>query len=91
MTYEEGIQYMVNLCSGETTRYSKTIKTDYDCLYIKYPGYKEIGDYQVNYDNHPPRHQEVCKMLYDLVRSSKYSYNQLFDLLSDLYKNGTNI
>ena len=91
MTYDEGIKYMERLSLGVTTLHSKTIKTDYDCLYIKYPGYKESGDYQVNYNNHPPTHQEVCMMLYNLVRNSKNIYSQLFDLLSDLYRNGTNI
>lgn len=91
MTYSEGTKYMLSLYTDDLLQHSKTIETDYDCLTIKYPGYRGKGDYQVNYDNNPPSHQDVCKYLYDLVKGSTESYRDIFMLLSDLYDNGTDI
>ncbi len=91
MTYDEGTEYMQSLYSDNLARYSKTIETDYTCLTIKYPGYRGEGDYQVNYNDNPPTHQEICKYLYGLVNNSTESYSDIFNLLSDLYDNGTDI
>lgn len=91
MTYSEGTKYMLSLYTDDMPQHSRTIETDYDCLTIKYPGYRGKGDYQVNYDNNPPSHQDICKYLYDLVKDSTESYRDIFMLLSDLYDNGTDI
>lgn len=91
MIYSEGIEYMLSLCSDNLPRYSKTIETNYADLIIKYPGYRGKGDYQVNYNDNPPSHQDICKYLYDLVKDSTESYSDIYNLLSDLYDNGTDV
>lgn len=91
VTYSEGIEYVLGLYSSDLPRYSRTIETGYECIQIRYPGYRGAGDYQLNYDNHPPTHQDVCKYLYELVRTSTESYTDIVMLLNDLYDNGTEI
>ncbi|HRU97823.1 MAG TPA: hypothetical protein P5092_10400 [Ruminococcus sp.] len=87
MNYEEGIQYMRNLVAnnqrGQFTPYN-----NYPELVIKYPGYKQPGDYRMEINGEAITHADISSFLYN--RSSGL-YREYVQLLDDIYNNGTSV
>jgi len=84
MDYNEGIKHMkcLSKLNGEFSPYNG--------ITIKYPGYKQLGDYRLLVDGGAPTHADISEDLYNMVIDNEYSYNELKDFLTDIYDNGTN-
>lgn len=92
MNYSEGIKYMQDLCDNEKKGVFFPEST-YKKLKIYYPGYKNHGDYRLEIEgqNAPPKHTDICKWLYNMLINKQCEFIQLKKLLTDIYENGTNV
>lgn len=60
-------------------------------IVINYPGYKRPGDYKLTVNGGAaPKHEAISRMLYTLISTNTYTFQELKDFLTDIYHNGTN-
>ncbi|SFC04136.1 hypothetical protein SAMN05421747_103224 [Parapedobacter composti] len=62
MTYEEGVRYMIQLCTERRGRGPCSFWVGK--LLIEYPGYKAVGDYRLSIDGKAYTHEEMVWRLY---------------------------
>ena len=62
----------------------------YEDIIIYFPGSKKNGDYRLEIKGaNAPLHSDICRILYDYIKSNQYSYTVLVQFLKDIYYNGT--
>lgn len=85
MNYTEGINHMLQLSKSHGNF------SPFNGIVINYPGYKRPGDYKLTVNGGTaPKHEDISTMLYNLIYSNTYTFQQLKDFLIDIYYNGTN-
>lgn len=85
MNYTEGIQQMKNLIGQSGTLHP------YEDILISYPVRKKKGNYRVSIRNGQAlTHPYICQILYNFIINTEYTYDEMYDFLSDIYTNGTN-
>lgn len=91
MNYSQGVDYISNLYKNMTSTdlYSNEVSLNKNFT-IKYPGRNNNGDYLlIENGKGSPSYSNIAKRMYNLIIYGRYTFQELKDLLMDIYTNGT--
>lgn len=87
MSFEEGIEYMKNLCRRNKSRQQQYLQVSSN-LEICYPAGKKQGDYLLMVSGKVLKHSAVCVIVATYVLNETLSYNEMLGLLEEIYEEG---
>ena len=88
LDYKDGLSYLIGLYEKNPGHRGQF--TAYEDIIIYFPGSKKNGDYRLEIKGaNAPLHSDICRILYDYIKSNQYSYTVLVQFLEDIYYNGT--
>ena len=80
LDYKDGLSYLIG--SYEKTPGHRGQFTAYEDIIIYFPGSKKNGDYRLEIKGaNAPLHSDICRILYDYIKSNQYSYTYIITAL----------